>query len=199
MSPFTHLFVSWLIADSFPSLSTRERTLVTLAGVVPDVDGAGAVVELLTRDTERPLLWFSEYHHLLHNIVFAALVAIAAALLSRNRALVALLSFLTFHVHLLCDLVGARGPDGAQWPVPYLFPLRADLLLSWEHQWSLNAWPNFAITGIAMTLIAARARLRGYSPVGMVSVRADRAFVEALRGRFPLPAAPRSPSEEDPR
>ena len=186
MSPFTHLFVSWLGADSFPSLSPRERFLVTLSGVVPDVDGAGAIVEIATRDTDHPLLGFSEYHHLLHGAPFALAVAAGAALLARKRLAVGLLSLLAFHLHLLCDLLGARGPDGIQWPIPYLSPLRSGPLLSWEHQWALNAWPNFLITGVAMVVIVWRARLRGYSILSLVSEPADRAFVAAIRRRFPL-------------
>jgi hypothetical protein len=191
MSPFTHLFLSWLVAETAPSLSPRERALVTLSGVIPDIDGAGVFVEMATRDSENPLLWFSQYHHLLHNALFGATVVAVAMLLSKKRALVGALSVVAFHLHLLCDIIGARGPDGAQWPIPYLLPFDSRIALAWEHQWSLNAWPNFLITGAAMIAIVCLARNRGYSIVSLVSKRADREFVEAIRRRFPV--APQSP------
>ena len=57
--------------------------------------------------------------------------------------------------------------------------------LVWNGQWALNAWPNFVITGVALIITFYLAWLRGYSPLEMISVRADTAFVAALRGRFP--------------
>jgi hypothetical protein len=45
--------------------------LVTLAGVVPDIDGLGIVAEYLTRNSRHPLEWFSTYHHALHSLPFA--------------------------------------------------------------------------------------------------------------------------------
>ncbi|MEI6197851.1 MAG: H-X9-DG-CTERM domain-containing protein [Verrucomicrobiota bacterium] len=41
MSPFAHLIGSWLVA-SVTTNNPRDRKLVTLAGVLPDVDGLGA-------------------------------------------------------------------------------------------------------------------------------------------------------------
>ena len=39
---------------------------------------AGAIVEVLTRESENPLLWWSEYHHVIgHNIGFAVALTIA--------------------------------------------------------------------------------------------------------------------------
>jgi hypothetical protein len=104
---------------------------VTLAGIVPDADGLCLVAELLTRDAARPLLWWTEYHHILgHNLLFGALVsAIAAVLSKRRRRLTGLLPFISFHLHILGDLIGARGPDGDQWPIYYLYPFAGGDLL----------------------------------------------------------------------
>jgi len=35
---------------------------------------------------------------------------------------VALLAFVSFHLHLAEDILGSRGPDGYQWPIRYLKP-----------------------------------------------------------------------------
>jgi hypothetical protein len=97
--------------------------------------------------------------------------------------LTALLVFLSFHLHLLCDLVGARGPDGYQWPIPYLKPFSSALQLSWHGQWFLNAWQNFLITG---TLLAASLWIAWKyesSPLELVSANANQTLVRALRRR----------------
>jgi inner membrane protein len=186
MSPVTHFFASWLVANT-ARLERRERALVTLAGVAPDLDGLGIVPELLTRNSRHPLLWFSEYHHVLgHNLGFALVVSFAAlAVAKRSRLMTAALAFTAFHLHLLCDLVGARGPEGEQWAIPYLAPFSQHWQLAWHGQWALNTWPNFVITFVVLVATFYLAWLRGYSPLEMISTRADRAFVSALRKRFP--------------
>ena len=188
MSPITHFFLGWAVAGTAPGLRRRERTLITWAAVVPDLDAIGIVPELLTRDRPEPLLWFSEYHHLLaHNLGFGLLVtALAFALARRRRVLVAGLAFLSFHTHILGDIAGGQGPDGYSWPIPYLLPFSDRWQLEWSGQWQLNAWPNFLITGALLALTLAWARRRGYSPLEMVSARADQALVATLRQRFPL-------------
>ena len=187
MSPITHLIVSWGVASVAP-LNRRERALVTLAGVVPDLDGLGAIAEILTQNTDHPLLWWSKYHHVLfHNLGFGLLVALTALLLSTHRWMTASLALLSFHLHLLGDIVGARGPDGYQWPVPYLQPFSDRWQVTWNGQWALNAWPNFLVTGLFLGLAFYLAWLRGWSPVEMVSSRANHAFVAALRRRFGQP------------
>jgi membrane-bound metal-dependent hydrolase YbcI (DUF457 family) len=187
MSPVTHLFLSWAIANA-PGLARRDRALVTLAGVAPDLDALGAIPELLTRDTAHPLLWFSEYHRVLtHNLLFGVLLTGAAFLTATRRFEAALLALLTFHLHLVCALAGARGPDGQLWTVPYLLPFTERWQWAWEGQWALNAWPNLLITLLALAATFFLAWRRGFSPLEMVSTAADRAFVGALRRRFPRP------------
>ncbi len=116
---------------------------MTLAGVVPDADGLGMFAELVTRHTSAPLYWWSQYHHVLgHNIGFASLVGCLALAFSRRKPQAVALAILTFHLHLLGDLIGARGPDGSQWPIPYFLPFAGEPALVWKGQWELNAWPN---------------------------------------------------------
>ncbi len=184
MSPVSHFLISWCVANT-ADLERRDRAIVTLAGIAPDLDGLGVIPELLTRHSAHPLLWFSEYHHMIFHNLVAALAAMAvAALLARKRALTAGLALLTFHLHLFCDIIGARGPDGYQWPIPYLLPF-SHREWSWAGQWPLNGWENFLITGTALLITFWLAWKRGYSPLEMVSTKADRAFVTTLRARFP--------------
>ncbi|SJZ76320.1 LexA-binding, inner membrane-associated putative hydrolase [Trichlorobacter thiogenes] len=187
MNPVTHLLLGWTVANVDTSLNRRERTVITLAGVAPDLDGLGLVAEVLTRGSKHELLWWSNYHHTaLHNISFAVLVAIVAFLVTGRRWRVALLAFASFHIHLLGDLLGARGPENDHWPIPYLTPFSDRWQWIWDGQWELNAWPNFVITGVLLALTFYWAWKRGYSPLEMVSCRADQAFVQTLRERFPI-------------
>lgn len=166
-------------------LEIKERASITVAGVIPDLDGAGIVAEYLTRNSEKPLEWYSNYHHVLgHNLVFGLLVAAAAFAFSKRRWKAAALCLVSFHIHLMSDLAGSRGPDGFQWPIRYLFPFSSTFQLSWSGQWELNAWPNFAVTAAALLLTLYLALRTGRSLVAIFSPSADQALVRALRDRF---------------
>ena len=70
------------------------------------------------------------------------------------------------------------------WPIHYLEPLSGQLTFAWSGQWPLSAWQNFTFTVVLMAYAFVLAVQRGYSPVGLVSERADKAFVETLRQRW---------------
>lgn len=168
------------------------------ASVAPDLDGLGLVPELVTRSSAHPLLWFSQYHHSLHTLAFALVCALAAFFIDRNSSrgadckqatgarpwLTAGLVFISFHLHLLCDLLGARGPDGYQWPIPYLKPFSSSMELTWQGQWALNGWQNFIFTGLLLLTTFWLAWKNGSSPVELASPAGNQAFVLALRQRF---------------
>jgi hypothetical protein len=191
MSPATHFLIGWLAAN-VGDLDRRERAMVTIAGVIPDADGLGIVAEVLTRNSAHPLNWWSEYHHLLgHNLGFCLVMTTLGFLLARQRWKTAALVFVSFHLHLICDVIGARGPDLNHWPIPYLLPFSNAWQWAWRGQWALNGWQNFVITSAALVMTFFLAWKRGYSPLEMFSSRADRAFVETLRRRFPYRVAQR--------
>jgi len=185
MSPVTHFLTGWVLANC-ARLDARDRAIVTLACVVPDVDGLGIIPELLTRNSAHPLLWFTLYHHALHNLAFALVVAVIVALLAKDKLMTTLLAFFSFHVHLMEDVLGSRGPDGYQWPIPYLAPFSRSLRLSWQGEWRLDAWQNIVITIALLCVTIWLAWRRGFSPLEMISGKADAAFVKTLRERFPL-------------
>jgi inner membrane protein len=203
MSPITHAFAGWLLAAAYPAgkptpLTRREKILVVAAAIAPDIDGLGLVPELLTRNSAHPLLWFSLYHHSFHTLAFALACTLAAFLIDRygsNPAdsnspaskrpwLTAGLVFISFHLHLLCDLLGARGPDGYQWPIPYLKPFSNAMELAWHGQWALNGWQNFLFTGLFLLTTLWLAWKNGSSPIELFSPPANHAFIQALRQRF---------------
>ena len=184
MNPISHLLTGWVVANT-ADLTTRDRVLVTLAGVVPDIDGLGVVVEILTEHTSSPLLWYSRYHHVLcHNLGFGILLAVTVALLAVRRWMTTFLALVVFHLHLLGDLVGSRGPDDYQWPIPYLSPFSDRWKLIWTGQWELNAWPNLLITALLLAATIYIGWKKGCSPLELVSKKADSAFISLLRRQY---------------
>ena len=92
MSPVTHFLVGWMVANvpasSGPrAIGRRERAAIALAGVAPDLDGLGAIPEVLTKHSAHPLLWFTDYHHVLgHNLAFALVVGLLGLFVLRSSA-----------------------------------------------------------------------------------------------------------------
>ncbi len=184
MSPITHFFTGWVLASA-ARLDGRDRAWVVLAGVLPDVDGLGVMADVATRGNAHPLNLWSDYHHLLcHNVGFCLVVGMLGWVVAREKGKTAALLIVSFHLHLLGDVVGARGPDGEQWPIPYLLPFSIAWQWTWSGQWALNAWPNMVITALLLAATIYLAWRRGTSPLELVSARADKAVVEALRRRF---------------
>ena len=72
MSPLMHFVGSWLVAVATTN-NPRDRTLVTLAGVLPDADGLGIVVDVagsLIFGKESTFSYYQTYHHsLLHGFM----------------------------------------------------------------------------------------------------------------------------------
>ncbi len=187
MNPVTHLLAGWLVANTVP-LTRRDRALVTLSAVIPDVDGLGIIADFVTRGSPDPLNWYWLFHHTLcHNLAFAVIVTGGAWCLASRRFPVAALAFLSFHLHLLGDVLGGGGPGSNHWVIPYLAPFSDSLQIVWQGQWALNAWPNIVITIILLVVTFYLAWRRGYSPVELISRRFDGVFVDTLRARFGAP------------
>lgn len=181
MNPASHLLISWTLANAV-GIPRRDRFLVTLTGVIPDIDGVGIIAELLTENTSMPLIWYSKYHHVLgHNLGVGLILTALVFFLSAKRWVTPALAFVAFHLHLLGDIAGSRGPDGYQWPIPYFYPFSTDWSLTWQGQWELNAWPNILATLLFLAITLYIAWKRGRSPLEMISLKADTAFVAKLR------------------
>ncbi|MCP4707405.1 MAG: metal-dependent hydrolase [Planctomycetes bacterium] len=189
MNPITHVLTGWAIGCPAP-INRRERLLVAIAGIIPDFDGLGVVADLITKHSAKPTHFWGEYHHILgHNIGFAIVTAIIAFLLATRRWLTSFLVLLSFHMHLIGDVIGAKGPDGDQWPIPYLLPFTESVQWVWSGQWALNAWPNILITVLLLAFMFFIAWRDGISPLEFVSEKANSGFVRVLRDRFGEPAA----------
>lgn len=182
MSPFTHLLMGWAVAESVP-LPRRDRALVTAAALVPDLDGVGILIDFATGTSPVGGLYTTHHHVLAHNLAAALIVSLLAFAAARRRARTAALVFVSFHLHLLGDLVGSAGPGGSVWSIAYLYPF-SDERFAWAGQWQLYAWPNILVTVALLAWTAALAVRHGRTPLEMVSTRADAAAVAFLRQRL---------------
>jgi len=104
------------------------------------------------------------------------------ACFARHRWRVLAGGLITFHLHLLCDLLGSRGPSPADlWPICYSEPLFRNPVWFWKGQWRLDGWQNTSIFVMVFMLALWVAVMRGHSFVGVFSQRADAVFVRVLR------------------
>jgi len=145
--------MSWVIAAKTTD-NPRDCRLVTLAGVLPDLDGLGLIPDVVTRALGyRGTLYYEHYHHfLLHGIYGGVAIAVLLACFARHRWRVLLLALLVFHLHLLCDLVGSRGPDPDDlWPIYYFGPFNKNVMWIWKGQWQLDAWRNRILSACCLS------------------------------------------------
>jgi len=196
MAPLTHLLASWVIAAKTTD-NPRDCRLVTLAGVLPDLDGLGLLVDgaAYVLGYKRTQFYLHYHHYLLHGALGGALIALAMAGFARRPIRVLLLSPVVFHLHLLCDFVGSRGPDPVDlWPIFYFGPFDKDPMWIWQGQWPLDAWRNRILTLVLFFWALWLALPRGYSFVGVFNRRLDGVLVGVLRkwARREVPTGPKA-------
>ncbi len=108
MNPLAHFLaafaVSWTLASK-----ARDRALIVLAGVLPDIDGAPILFD--------KALYAQVHHTIGHSYVFGLPLALAAGALACDRRRTAALALAAFTLHLAADIVGTN------WPVQALYPL----------------------------------------------------------------------------
>ena len=186
MNPVTHFFVGWSALERAQT-NDRDRALVVLAGLAPDLDGLGIVIDFATRVLGMPA---TEYYQTLHRVyghgLPAALVfAVLVSLFATKPARAAVYAFVAVHLHFICDILGSRG-EGAEdiWGISYLAPFSDALYVDWSGQWPLVSWQNTVITAALVGWILWRALSTGYTPLRLVSKRGDDTLVATLRTRF---------------
>lgn len=169
----------------------RDKALVALAGVMADVDGLGVIVDLANQALGRPATdYYTLGHHwFLHGLFGCLCLAALAALLSRaSRWKVFGLALLTAHLHLLCDLVGSRGPEvDGFWPIFYSGPFSRFPEIIWKGQWRLDSWQNVSFTVVLLVWTFRQAWRWGRSPLSLVGSAVNDGFVETLRNRLGRP------------
>ena len=184
MSPGTHLLASWLVPYPF-QLSHRARRAVALAGIAPDLDGAGWVIDRVSSWFGAGTDYYEQYHHMIaHNLLAALIISLVASIFAAgHRFAVFVLSLAAMHLHFLCDVLGSRGPDGYQWPIPYLSPFSQRHQWTWPGQWELSGWQNVTITCALLVLAIFLSWRRRYSFVEVISATLDREFFKMLARR----------------
>ncbi|MHC4916102.1 MAG: metal-dependent hydrolase [Planctomycetota bacterium] len=193
MTPPAHFLAGWLVAG-LGGRSRRERIAVTVAGVIPDLDGLGYPIDWLTERFGWETHLYDWHHLLCHNGAFAALTVLGVFLAAGRKLRAAALAALAFHLHLVMDMIGSKGPDGDSWAVPYLLPFSDAWQLVLPFQWELDSWQNKA-TGVALLAAAlAVTWWKRTSPLEVFSVRMDEALLGLMR-RTPPPDRSGSPSE----
>ena len=175
MHTHTHGLISWVVAN-FPDFDRKDRALVTIAGLAPDIDGLTIVAG---GDA------FRQYHHVLcHNIFFALILTGVSIALAKRKLLTGGLCFAVFHLHLLCDLIGGAAPGGDIWPMAYFWPA-SDWSFYSPYMWELASWQNVVATIIVVIWSLWIAARKGRSPVEIVSPKLDTKIVETIQRRWP--------------
>jgi len=184
MSPLTHLFGSWVIGAKATD-NLRDCRLVALAGILPDADGFGLALDLANSALGRKATHFYEsYHHyLLHGAFGAVVLTLLLTCFAKQRWRVAILSLIVFHLHLLCDFIGSRGPSPEDlWPIFYFGPFDKVPMWIWKGQWRLDGWQNKLVFLVVFTWAIKLTFAHGHSVVGVFNSRADAVVVGVLRG-----------------
>jgi len=185
MSPINHFLTGWALACMPAQTTVRDRAAITLAAVIPDLDGIGLIAEMATRNGMQPLTWWSDYHHVLaHNLLFGLFVALLVYAWCERRVLIAAFALFAFHLHLVEDLLVGRDTSGSPWSISYLYPFSSTEFF-WSGQLALNAWPNFIVALLLLSFTLQQAWRYGYSPLELFSSRANSALVTSLRQRWP--------------
>jgi len=136
----THIGLSWIVANLGPT-SRRDRWLVVMAGVLPDLDGVG-------------ILWSHAAYVAMHraaghSLLFGLLLIAIAIVYANSRWMTALCVAISFHLHLVLDLIGTGGL-----PIRYLWPI-SDRGWSYAGHWDLASGPNFAVMALTAAGVAA--------------------------------------------
>lgn len=174
-----HLFLSYLIPGQ-GGLERRDRVIITLAGLAPDIDAP--ILLAFGKDA------FIEHHHdYTHFLAGAALAAAAGWFLGRRRAAAASLAAVAWCGHLLLDMIGAgdRNPgEPYAYPLPLLWPFSDRPFDPFPFSWTLASWQNATVMAIAILFMARLAVVEGRTVLEVFSLRLDAAVVKALRARF---------------
>ena len=171
MSPITHGMIGWIISQ--PLAKRRDRIIVTAVSLLPDFDGAGAIVSID---------YYARYHHIFgHNIFFGLLLTLIALKFGVDKIKVSMLVFISFNSHILGDLLGS----GHGWGVPYFWPLNKTIYeFSSPFQWELDSWQNLLVTAFCIILIIISGVRRKRTIIEIFSIKTDNKVVAIFNRWF---------------
>lgn len=174
--------ISWVGARSI--FEKREnRIAVSVSGIAPDVDGIGLLIDVGLRVFNVQTHYWGAWHHKLHALPFCIVICcLVTVFVKAQRVLTFVIAFILFNVHVFCDLIGSKGPDGFQWPIPYFYPFKAEVSFVWSGQWALNGWQNILISAISVFAVWFFIKSKETTPLEIVSKRLDGILRKILIG-----------------
>lgn len=124
MNMITHMLLGWTLAEH-TTKSPRDRAVITAASVAPDLDGLGMLADMAAPHVGWTAQEYERFHHpLLRGLLGVLLCKALMVIFATQRWRALLLILISFHLHLLGDLQGARGGSATDiWPIHYLAPL----------------------------------------------------------------------------
>lgn len=127
--------------------------------------------------------YYQKFHHVLcHGWPAALVICGLLACFATRRSRTFGFCLLTFHLHLLCDLLGSRGPSPSDlWPICYSEPLFRHPVWFWKAQWRLDGWQNQIIFVLIFFGSLWQSVRLGNSFVEVFNRKADEVFVSVLR------------------
>jgi hypothetical protein len=190
MHPITHLLAGYVLAET-TAKTPRDKAVITWVTILPDLDGIGYLVDLVALYSDVPQTHYYETFHRLwgHGLPAAVVICLLFVPWYHRSPKVLLAVFASVHLHFALDLLGSRGElSGTIWPIYYLAPFSPEtLILSFPYQWPLGGWQNASITLALIGFGLWRGWSTGYSPLSLLSKRADQALIRSLRSRFGEP------------
>ena len=171
MSPITHGMIGWIISQ--PLEKRRDRLFVTVASLLPDFDGAGAIINID---------YYARYHHIFgHNVFFGLLLFFITLKYGIDKKNTAILVFVSFNSHIIGDLFGS----GAGWGIPFFWPVNDVMFeFSYPFQWELDSWQNLLITCICIVTIIIFGLFKNRTIVEIFSIKADEKVVRIFHQWF---------------
>ena len=187
----SHLIISWFAAEAAGLKSPRDRRIVALSGLAPDIDVLAYLGGIVYFGFDKNLafehVWQIVHHRYTHGLGFILLTGIIAFIVAsrgtrpgelayRQAAGVAILSMITSMVHVFCDVVGG----GPTWPVYPLWPI-SDFGWAVSWSWTLADWPNTVILFSCLIGMMLYAKISGCSPMESINYILDRLFVTIIQ------------------
>jgi len=195
----SHLIISWFVAEACGIKSSRDRRIVALSGLAPDIDSLTYVSAIVYFRFDKDLafehVWEVVHHRYTHGLGFVVLTGIIAFMVASRFSVfgprresgvvagltgragkVALLALLVSAIPVFCDVVGG----GPTWPVFPAWPI-SDLAWAVDWSWTLGEWPNSVILFASLAGMMLYARVSGYSPMESINYSFDKWFVRVIK------------------
>ncbi len=187
----SHLIISWFAAEAAGLKSPRDRRIVALSGLAPDIDVLAYLGGIVYFGFDKELafehVWQVVHHRYTHGLGFVLLTGFIAFMVAsrgtrpgepayRKAGGVAVLSMTMSMVHVFCDVVGG----GPTWPVYPLWPV-SDFSWAVNWSWTLADWPNTVILFSCLAGMMLYAKLSGCSPMESINYNLDRWFLTIIQ------------------